>query len=194
MNEKVEIKPLSPELLPDFLSFFDTRAFCDNPEWGECYCRCFKTVGVAAWKAATGPANRRDAEREIRLGAMRGYMAYVDGVMRGWCAADGKLSYPMLSDFEGILGPEDEKTAAIVCILVEAEFRGKGLGRKLVEVALAGEGLRGFDFMEAYPRVSSHRLSDAEAYPGPMELYLGMGFEPIRTVGDRSVLRKSLKD
>jgi GNAT superfamily N-acetyltransferase len=193
MSENVVIRPLEPALVQDFLSFFDSRAFADNPDWSECYCRCFKTVGVAAWKAATAKVNRADAEREIKLGAMRGYLAYVDGTMRGWCAADSKLAYPMLADFEGVMADDDERTASIVCLLVEASWRGKGIGRALVEAALAGEAARDHAWMEAYPRTAAHRLSDSEAYPGPLGLYLSLGFEPLRIAGDRTILRRPLE-
>lgn len=36
----IEIKALAPELLDDYLAFFDSVAFTDNPDWSGCYC-CF---------------------------------------------------------------------------------------------------------------------------------------------------------
>jgi hypothetical protein len=33
----VEIRKLCPELLQDFLLFFDGEAFADNPKWGFCW-------------------------------------------------------------------------------------------------------------------------------------------------------------
>jgi ribosomal protein S18 acetylase RimI-like enzyme len=34
----VEIKALTPELVEDYLAFFDSVAFADNPDWSGCYC------------------------------------------------------------------------------------------------------------------------------------------------------------
>ena len=34
----IEIKPLTPELVPDYLDFFDHRAFSDGSPNGPCYC------------------------------------------------------------------------------------------------------------------------------------------------------------
>ena len=34
----IAIQPLTKDLLPDWLDFFDNIAFADNPEWADCYC------------------------------------------------------------------------------------------------------------------------------------------------------------
>jgi hypothetical protein len=39
IERPVQVQPVSPELLPDFLAFFDGEAFADNPKWGFCYCQ-----------------------------------------------------------------------------------------------------------------------------------------------------------
>ena len=35
---EIEVRDVSPELLPAYLDFFDHRAFLDFPEWRSCYC------------------------------------------------------------------------------------------------------------------------------------------------------------
>lgn len=35
------IRKLTPELLEDWLSFFDKDAFSDNEDWCGCYCMCY---------------------------------------------------------------------------------------------------------------------------------------------------------
>ena len=35
---EIKIKSLEPELIDDFLYFFDNVAFTDNPDWSVCYC------------------------------------------------------------------------------------------------------------------------------------------------------------
>ncbi|MBL7137832.1 MAG: hypothetical protein ISS17_03550 [Bacteroidales bacterium] len=35
---KAIIRPLNPDLIFDWLDFFDNRAFTDNPFWKSCYC------------------------------------------------------------------------------------------------------------------------------------------------------------
>src|SRR2546426_9931022 len=35
------VKELTPSLRDDFLHFFDTVAFADNPDWSDCYCSAY---------------------------------------------------------------------------------------------------------------------------------------------------------
>ncbi len=36
---RATVKALDAATLPDFLTFFDTDAFADNPKWAFCYCQ-----------------------------------------------------------------------------------------------------------------------------------------------------------
>jgi hypothetical protein len=38
MMSELVVKELTPSLRDDFLLFFDTVAFADNPDWSDCYC------------------------------------------------------------------------------------------------------------------------------------------------------------
>ena len=73
----IVIKRLSPNLLDDFLYFFDDIAFRDNPEWSHCYCRfpqaphddCkWQDFDVVAWVAVVivNPLDRTAAEILLR--------------------------------------------------------------------------------------------------------------------------------
>ena len=37
-SPSIEVRALAAPLVSDFLSFFDTDAFADNPHWAGCYC------------------------------------------------------------------------------------------------------------------------------------------------------------
>ena len=74
MNQPiVQVRTLSPELLPDFLKFFDGSAFSDNPKWASCYCQCFyEDHSVVKWSARTAPQNRALARERIQKHLMQG--------------------------------------------------------------------------------------------------------------------------
>lgn len=42
---EIIIKPLSLDLLDDWLYFFEKVGFADNPEWSGCYCRYYHFAG-----------------------------------------------------------------------------------------------------------------------------------------------------
>jgi hypothetical protein len=67
------IKPLVPGLLDDFLHFFDTIVFTENPHWPVCYCYSFYFTGPPEeWS----PENNRSAVIWlISQGYMKGYFS-----------------------------------------------------------------------------------------------------------------------
>ncbi|MGH2625730.1 MAG: hypothetical protein ACRDHY_03660, partial [Anaerolineales bacterium] len=78
------IRRLTPELLPDYLSFFDRDAFPDNPRWADCYCAFFHADPAARnWEDRRGAENRAQAARLIEEGNLHGYLAYDEGKVIG---------------------------------------------------------------------------------------------------------------
>ena len=72
-----EVKPLSPDRLPDFMAFFEGEAFSDNPKWSSCYCQCFyEDHSKVLWADRTAGENRVCASRRINTGEMQGLLAY----------------------------------------------------------------------------------------------------------------------
>lgn len=61
----VEIYPVTPGRLDDFLAFFDLDAFAGNPAWAGCYCMCHHVEG-ADWPARRAAENRADMCDRIR--------------------------------------------------------------------------------------------------------------------------------
>jgi hypothetical protein len=98
MNQRiVQVRALTPDLLTDFLKFFEGTAFSDNPKWSFCYCQCFyEDHRVVKWSERTGVENRARACERIDGGPMQGYLAYLDGTAVGWCeAAPRKLLHAL---------------------------------------------------------------------------------------------------
>ena len=185
----VEVRTLSPGLLPDFLRFFDGTAFSDNPKWSSCYCQCFyEDHSVVKWAERTAVQNRAIACERIRGGLMQGYLAYVDGAPVGWCNAAPRTMIHALDD-EPI--PDAEHVGFIVCFLVDPAFRGRGVARQLLEAACEGLRSQGLRVAEGNPRTAA--TTHAENHFGPLSLYLSAGFTVHRTDDDGSVfVRRAL--
>lgn len=185
------VRALTPELLDDWLAFFDGPAFADNPAWGTCYCRCFVFGGGReAWDAACERAgeNREAMVERIRASRVDGLLAYRDGAPVGWVhvGPTSRFHSPV-----GPLTPADEGAASIVCFVVAAERRRSGVARALLRAAkdlLRGQGHATVD---ARPRAGGGH-GDAEHFLGPLDLYLSEGFSVVEESAGRVRVRCSL--
>ena len=190
MNQNaVKVRALSPELLPDFLKFFDGGAFSDNPKWSSCYCQCFyEDHSVVKWSDRTASQNRALACKRIQGQSMQGFLAYSDESPVGWCNAAPRHLLRALDDEPT---PDAEQVGAIICFLVEPSHRGRGVARKLLEAACDGLRQQGLRIAEANPRTAA--TSAAENHFGPLSLYLSAGFSVHREYEDGSVyVRRTL--
>jgi GNAT superfamily N-acetyltransferase len=183
---------LEPARLADWLAFFDGPAFADNPDWGTCYCRYFLFEGGKdAWEVAcaTPGVNRTAMTALVRAGSVDGLLAYDGDRVIGW------VHFGPTSRFKasgGALAPAEPDVASIVCFLVAAEHRRRGVARALLRAACDDLARRGFDSVDARPA----RDTQAEAmnqFTGPLPLYLAEGFEVVAEAKVRVRVRRSLR-
>ena len=192
MNDRTRpvIKALGPALLDDYLGFFDTEAFADNPGWAFCYCMFHHAPHhCERWTNRTSEQNREAAIQRITRGELHGYLAYVDGRAVGWCNAGPRA---LMTTLEAGKDDPAERIGSIVCFLVAQPYRGQGIARMLLHAAIEGFRRQGMTYAEAYPRKVV--ATDADRHLGTMEMYHNAGFEPISTNGDGScVMRLHLR-
>src|SRR5665648_158455 len=97
----ISIKALTPDLLKDYLFFFDNIIFTENPDWSRCYCFSFHFVGSnEQWNKE---ANRSSVTEYIRSNKMTGYLAYLDNNPIGWCNANIRLNYQRLLKYYDLI-------------------------------------------------------------------------------------------
>lgn len=203
----LRLLPLSPELLPAWLAFFDGPAFADNPEWGTCYCRCFvfgappeatMEAGMATWDAACAAgANRAPMIEKIQAGEVDGVLAFSGDEVVGWmhlgpaarfCTAWGTTFGAKEGD-DPRIGAEGQ--AAIVCFLVAAPHRGVGVGRAMLRAGLAELQRRGFRSVLALGAAEVEEGASHQ-FTGPLRLYLQEGFEVVRPSARRPLVWRAL--
>jgi GNAT superfamily N-acetyltransferase len=187
----IDIRPLTFDLLNDYLLFFDHEAFVDNPHWAGCYCQFYLTDhSQEDWGSKTGVENRLSAQNRITSGQMQGYLAWLDQKVVGWCHAAPKLSLPTLAGEQEILTPEDKRVGAIVCFIVAPPYRSQGIASALLQAACDGFRDSGLSLVEGYPRRLA--TSPASNYHGPLQMYLGAGFKTYRKFPSYHMVRKEL--
>jgi ribosomal protein S18 acetylase RimI-like enzyme len=189
----IEVVPLNPERLEDYLRFFDQSAFSDNPAWADCYC-LFYHVPEAEWEKRSGPQNRQEAAALIRAGGLSGFLAYEAGEPVGWCNANRKERYALLAGSRELWEPGEAggRVLSVVCFVIEPAHRRRGIARALLAAACAAAETQGLAWVEAYPRKQA-RIA-AQHYHGPVELYRQQGFTVHRELADSWIVRKRLPD
>jgi GNAT superfamily N-acetyltransferase len=185
------VRELAPDLLGDWLAFFDHDAFADHHEWAGCYCHFFHANHAERdWESRTAEENREASGELILLGRMKGYLAYVGGRPAGWCQAAPRLLIPNIANDQALSADDASDVGSVACFVVARPHRGRGIARQLLDAACAGFRAQGLRIAEAYPRVQAQ--GDGANYHGPLSLYLGAGFSRHLELGKVMIVRRDL--
>ena len=168
----------------DWFDFFDNRAFADHQDWKGCYCTSPFTPRLNEYSRSSG--RRRDyAEWLIETSRLRGYLAYEDGKVVGWCNVNLRGTLPMYA-----LGPRSDKgVLSIACFMVEKEYRRRGIATKLLRRVIQDATKEGVAVIEAYPR--KRAVTEFGHFLGPFSMYERQGFRE-EIVNGRAVMRRYL--
>ena len=188
-SEAVDVRGLTPALLPDFLEYFEGAAFADNPKWKSCYCQfLYVDHSKVQWMERTADQNRSAACDRICASSMKGYLAYRGDKVVGWCNAAPRV---MMDAFADEPDPDTGQLGQITCFVVAREHRRTGVATALLAAACAGLKAQGLRIAEAMPKPEV--AGDAENHYGPLSLFTAAGFQFHRDGEHGSVyVRKSL--
>ena len=183
---KIDVRKLSPELLKDFLSFFDTNAFADNPNWSFCYCYFNQFPhDDMIWKEQEASDNRNSVCELIKTKKMNGYLAYHEEKVIGWCNAGPRTCMTTVPEYPE---PDANSIGSIVCFIIDKKYRSKGIAKKLLQSAYSGLFQQGYSIVEAYPL--KNMQGEKENHFGPLSMYLSSGFQLYKEDEDTIVVRK----
>jgi len=195
---KVEVRELTPELLDDYLRFFDKDAFTDFPEWSGCYCGFYDTPGDK-WDASAkaGPPHRVARAERIRTGKAHGLLAFADGRVVGWCNAQPRSTFVNMRRYTSVVDNPAESVGSIMCFLVAPGHRGKGVGTALLNAACDKLRRDKLHVAEGYPTTNPVKRDwetpwAQENYKGSLSMYLKAGFKIHRQLERFAIVRKQL--
>jgi ribosomal protein S18 acetylase RimI-like enzyme len=185
----ISIKPLSADLLNDYLFFFDNDVHTENPDWSKCYCYSFHFIGDE--DLTTKEDNRSSVIQLITENKMHGYLAYYENKPIGWCNANNRLNYEKLSKYYDLVDNPTDKVCSIVCFNVSPDFRRKGIAQKILEQIIIDYSSLDYDYLEAYP--GKGKLSCEKHFKGPLDLYKKHNFQITKEYAEYYVVRKYLR-
>jgi len=182
------IKKISPELLDDYLFFFDNMVFSENPDWSKCYCYSFHFTGPdESWNKK---ANRAAVSKMIQEDKLRGYLAYSNNTAVGWCNANDRNNYQSLRNIYTLDEDSEAKICSVVCFLISPEFRRKGIAKLLLDRIIEDYGSNDYEYLEAYPLKDDH--SCEKNYRGPLGLYEENNFKLLKEFDKYRIVRREL--
>ena len=135
----------------------------------------------------------------VKEGRIRGYLAFDNGIVVGWCNANDRMNYYRVGEFDLDHVPEDRvpsdcqregQKKSIVCFEISPEYRGKGIATQLLNRVCADARAEGYEYVEAYP---SDQEQNSLAFTGPVRLYEKAGFTESSRTGSTIVMRKRLR-
>ncbi len=193
------IEPLTTDLIPAYLDYFDNRAFSETDTNGPCYCTSPMQTSdeidqmVREFAGDIKGTIRRHAVKMLDEGKIHGYLAFYDDTVIGWCNARDmneyvKNRYQFVPDFAR--GTVIGKTMSVVCFSIAPEYRSKGVSTALLERVIADAKAEGFEAVEGYVHIRKGRY-DMD-FKGPARLYDKLGFVPVAEQDGVVVMRKTL--
>ena len=184
-ERRFEVRRLTAERRRDF-----DRVHCEanGAEW--CRCVAWWVPTWDGWGERTAEQNDALREELFARGEFDGYLAYREGEPVGWCQVGRRDRLAKLvAQFE--LEP-DPDTWAITCFVVAPRHRRGGAARALLTQVLRDLPARGARRVEAFPR-TAEELDEGELWNGPEAMFARAGFERVREVGPRVLLRRALE-
>lgn len=194
-EQKIVIRPLGSELCDDWLWFFEKTAFQDHEDWAFCYC-LEGFLNLETQEKWTDAKERREKAVElIHAGEMKGYLAYLDNKVVGWCNANDREKYRYLTEMFEKTGhrqkeAENAKVKAVYCFLVVPEYRKRGVAQSLLDRVNKDALEDGYDYIEAYP-FADEKLEFQ--YHGTAGMYERSGFVEKADLKFVKVMQKKLK-
>jgi GNAT superfamily N-acetyltransferase len=142
---------------------------------GACWCLSYRD-GSSLANEQRGPRMRELCGEQPGPGVL----LYVDGEVAGWCSVAPRSSYRRLMNSRTIPWVDERDAWSIVCFVIRARFRRRGLMRPLLDGAVDWARQNGAEVVEGYPvDLGGDRISVTGGYVGTVELFEGAGFTRV---------------
>ena len=181
-------RPLVKETWQAFAQLFGANGACDG-----CWCLFWKQ-NSAEYKAGRGENNRKAMMQLVIQGEDLGLLAFSpQGEVCGWIAVAPREKYSRLQNSRTLKPIDEQPVWSITCFFIHRNFRGMGIGTKLVKAALEFVKSKGGSLVEAYPNLlEESRVPSSSIYTGVPQIFERLGFEKVANGGKRVIMRKKM--
>jgi GNAT superfamily N-acetyltransferase len=175
----LRIEPVRARHLDDLDLLFSAG----DPRWCQC---AFMRVTNQNWGSSKPEANReihhRAVRRAARAGRAAGLIAYDEDAVVGWVSFGPRTDFDRLGASRLLAPVDDEPVWSVVCFVVAARARRRGVAGALLEATIDWAAEHGVAILEGYPvDTSGDRRPGSDLWRGTLSLFEGAGFEVVAT-------------
>jgi GNAT superfamily N-acetyltransferase len=175
------IRPLTPDLWPDFEDLFDTEGAV-----GRCWCMYWR-IG-AEYRKRPSVANRDDFHAIVDQGPPPGLLAFDGDTAVGWCQLTPRGALSRLERSKTLRTVDETPVWAISCFYIRKGYRRQGVATALIEGALDAAREAGVVAVEAYPLDTD--FTPSSSHTGYATTFARLGFETVaRHTPPRPIMR-----
>ncbi len=198
----IEIRRLTPDLVEDYIRFFDETPHNQRHQGAKCYCVYWCNDCCEGQDFRTKAARRNYAIRCVQSSKIQGYLAYCGDRVVGWCNANTKADCLKCQGWQGMNGKRkgyiateenspEIRVKAVFCFAIAPAVQRRGIATQLLDRVCQEAAQEGYDFVEAYPdRIITEKSED---FVGYAQMYERMGFSVYQETNRKLVMRKKLK-
>jgi GNAT superfamily N-acetyltransferase len=189
MTAAVKVTPVTPSRWDDLVSLFGPSG-----AYSGCWCMWFRETS-AEFDRNGNAGNRKALAALVRRNRRPGLLAYVDGRPAGWVSVAPREEFGRIGRSPVLKPVDDRPVWSVVCFFIDKRFRGRGLGKRLLDAAVDHAARKGARVIEAYPKDPGQRtITNAEAFVGLLPMFEAAGFREVaRRSGDRPIVRKEVR-
>lgn len=171
----VEVHPATAERFDDVASLLAPT----TPGAGACWCLSARLASSEL--TALGTEGRPERMRQLcGEDPPPGLLAYLDGAAVGWCAVGPRAHMGRLTRSRTIQQLDDLPVWSVICFVVKAGYRRRGVATRLLEEAVGFAASYGAPAIEGYPvDAEGTRVNTTLAFVGTTAMFEKVGFERI---------------
>jgi GNAT superfamily N-acetyltransferase len=140
----IEVVPATPDRWDDVATVLGGS--------GDVGCWCQAPRGlVPSGRGASPDARKEGLRAQLAWDPPAGMLAYVDGVVAGWCGFGPRPRLPRLVNSRTIPAVDDRPVWAILCFNIRVGYRRQGVAQALLDGVVDYARRSGAPGVEAYP-------------------------------------------
>src|SRR4051812_1177643 len=173
MTFVVDVVPATADRFADVASLLRPR----NEAAPACWCLYYR-LGSSDFNKLRGEERPGHLRQLCERDVSPGMLAYADGEPVGWSALGPRSEMGRLERSRTIPPLDDRPVWSVVCFVVRAGYRRKGVASALLAGGVDYARACGAEAVEGYPvDPQGARLSGAAAYVGTTSMFEAAGFE-----------------